>query len=362
MHFSETRVSPPRLLRDLQLRNFRCFAALSVELAPGFNFFIGANGEGKTSILEAACVLLRLQSQRSTSLAPLVHFGEKWFSVAGNCAGHWLEFGYSALRRRVAFDRVEQRSAEEYLEIARVVSFANADIELVRGGSEARRRFLDFIGGQIEPIYRPTLRAYERALRARNALLKSPQPRVREIGAYDQLLIEHGTKLAEMRARLVELIAPFAATAHREISGAKESLGVRLSPGNAADFAADLARSRGEEARLRQTIVGPHRDDLALQIDGADAATFASEGQQRTAALALKVAQAQLFQQQYDSSPLLLIDDIFGELDPSRRNALLRALPADAQKLVTATAMPWRDSMCGRVFELHQRTLRRVAG
>src|SRR4051812_9178421 len=186
------------MLTELQLRQFRCFAALRVDFAPGFNFFVGANGQGKTSILEGACVLLRLQSQRSASLAPLIQIGHNSLGLAGCWDQHRLEFRYSPLRRKLTFDHAEQRTATEYLRVARVVSFANTDIELVRGGSEGRRRFLDFLGVQIEPAYRPTLRAYERALRSRNALLKSAQPKPRELAAYDAPLLEHGIKLSAL--------------------------------------------------------------------------------------------------------------------------------------------------------------------
>src|ERR1700674_666317 len=117
------------MFAELQLRNFRCFESLGVEFAPGFNFFLGRNGEGKTSILEAACVLLRLQSQRSSSLAPLVQLGHKSFAVAGRYRDHSLEFRYSALRRKLSFDQVDQTKPAEYLRIARGGSFANTDIE-----------------------------------------------------------------------------------------------------------------------------------------------------------------------------------------------------------------------------------------
>src|SRR5436189_5555257 len=160
------------MLAELQLRNFRCFESLAVDFVPSFNFLVGRNGQGKTSILEAACVLLRLQSQRSSALPPIVRFGEKSFTVSGRGEDHLLEFRYSPLRRKIAFDHVEQHTPDEYLRVARVVSFANTDIELVRGGAETRRRYLDFLAVQIDPRYRPNLRAYERALRSRNALLK----------------------------------------------------------------------------------------------------------------------------------------------------------------------------------------------
>src|SRR5262249_13433446 len=172
------------MLTSLRLRNFRCFEAVSVEIGPGLNLFLGGNGEGKTTILEGACVLLRLQSQRSSSLAPVIQTGKKSFGVRGRFDQHELEFRYRALRRQVSFDGVEQRTLGEYLRLGRVVSLANADIELVRGGSDARRRYLDFLGLQIDDAYRP-------ALRARNALLKSPTARPREVAAYDAPLIQH---------------------------------------------------------------------------------------------------------------------------------------------------------------------------
>jgi DNA replication and repair protein RecF len=350
------------MLTDLQLRNFRCFESIGVEFSPGFNFFVGRNGQGKTSILEAACVLLRLQSQRSSTLAPIVRFGEKSFAVSGRSEDHMLEFRYSPLRRKIAFDHVEQRALDEYLRVARVVSFANTDIELIRGGAEIRRRYLDFLASQINPFYRPTLRAYERALRSRNALLKSSHPRPRELAAYDPPLLEHGAKLSAMRARLVERLAPLAADAHREISGSGEKLHLEFSPGNGGDFARDLAESREQESRLRQTVVGPHRDDIQILVEAHPANQYASEGQQRTVALALKIAQSRVFVLEEGTPPLLLIDDIFGELDPVRRNSLLQHLPADAQKLVTATTMQWRENgVEGSISELKDGRLHRSA-
>ncbi len=348
------------MLTELQLRDFRCFAALRVDFAPGFNFFVGPNGQGKTSILEAACVLLRLQSQRSATLAPLIRIGQHSLGVTGKWDDHRMEFRYSPLRRKLIFDAAEQSSPNEFLRLARVVSFANTDIDLVRGSGEARRRFLDFLGSQIEPRYRPTLRSYERALRSRNALLKSTPPKPRELAAYNAPLIEHGSALSALRARLVERLAPFASDAHGEISASAESLRLHFAPGNTEDFAADLARTRALETRLRQTVVGPHRDDITLLVDSMPAVQYASEGQQRTLALSLKIAQARVFSLEEKVDPLLLIDDIFGELDPPRRNRLLTALPVGSQKLVTATSMAWQDKLLdGPVFLLEKGALHR---
>jgi DNA replication and repair protein RecF len=331
------------MLRDLQLRSFRCFASIGVEFSAGLNLILGANGEGKTTLLEAACVLVRLQSQRSATLAPAVRSGERSFVVSGHADEHLLQFYYSPLRRKIAFDGAEQRDPAEYLQLVRVVSFANNDLDLILRPSETRRRFLDFIGTQTDAPYRPALRAYERALRSRNSLLKSPHPRRREIDAYTEPLIRAGNLLHEMRGRLVRRLAPLAKASHRAISGGDESFELEFAPGNEDEFAAELERTRPEEERLHITMVGPHRDDLRLRVQGMPAAQFASEGQQRTAVLALKLAQAQVFAEEADAPPLLLIDDIFGELDPGRRNALLAHLPNDSQKLVTATSLDWHE-------------------
>ena len=219
-----------QMLTSLRLHNFRCFEGVSVDIGPGLNLFFGGNGEGKTTILEGACVLLRLQSQRSASLAPVIQIGKKSFGVRGRFDEHELEFRYRALRRQVRFDGIEQRTLGEYLRLGRVVSLANVDIELVRGGSDARRRYLDFLGLQIDNAYRPALRAYERALRARNALLKSPTARPREIAAYDAPLIQHGQILLRLRGELSELLAPHAAHAYQRISRTAKNSRSNLSP------------------------------------------------------------------------------------------------------------------------------------
>ena len=337
----------PTSLSKLLVRHFRCFASREVEFAPGLNFIVGPNAQGKTSLLEAACILLRLASPRVQRLAPAIQHGQRGLVVDGYLGPRHLQFYYSAGRKKLALDSVEQKSAEEYLQLGRVMWFSNADIEIARGTSDVRRRFLDFLAAQLEPSYRPSLRDYERALRARNLLLKAPTPRWREIAAFDAPLVASGERIAAVRRRLVAELQPEAMAAHALVSGACEALRLEYQPGGGEDFPAALKAAEREDARLRQTTVGPHRDELAFFLNEVPAADFASEGQQRTLVLALRLGAARLLERKHGVPPLLLLDDIFGELDLGRRSALLAALPAGAQKIVTTTHLDWLPAGLG---------------
>lgn len=339
-------------LTSLKLRDFRCFAALECEFSPAMNVFVGANAQGKTSLLEAVCVLLRLQSPRVTTLARAIRHETKSFVLDGYVGPRHLQFYFSKQRKKLALDSVEQTSALQFLEIARVVWFSNQDIELVRGAADRRRRFLDFVAAQIDPGYRRQLHAFEKALRSRNLLLKAPHPAWREISAFDAPLVDAGKYIAAARSALVDQLRPVADEAQRAISDSAEFLKLEYLSGAPENFAAALETSRSEDLRLRQTVIGPHRDDVALSLNG-HAPEFASEGQQRSIALALKLAQSRLLERQASIHPVLLLDDIFGELDVNRRNALLRHLPAGSQRLVTTTHLDWLDSKRdARIFSI----------
>ncbi|HWL54739.1 MAG TPA: DNA replication and repair protein RecF [Chthoniobacteraceae bacterium] len=348
------------MLTSLKLRDFRAFPTLECEFAPGLNVIVGPNAQGKTSLLEAACVLLRLQSPRSASLSTLVRIGANGFVLDGFYAGAHLQFYASARRRKLALDSVVQTRTAHYLERGRVVWFSNADMALVRGPAEERRRYLDFLASQLHPLYRRHLRAYERALRSRNQLLRAPVLRWREIDAFDEPLAAAGNAIHAIRAELAAELFPDAAAAHRAISDAAgETLTLEYQPGHQGDLAAALAENRETSVRLRQTTVGPHRDDLLLRLDGLGS-DLASEGQQRTIALALRLAQAARITRAEGRPPLFLLDDIFGELDLRRRNALLAAFPAGAQQIVTTTHLHWATPVAiERTFDLSGGTLRR---
>ncbi len=330
----------------IKLRHFRCFEQCDIELAPGANFIIGPNARGKTSLLESVCILLRLQSPRVTTLARVIQHERRGFVTDGYFGTRHLQFYYSRERKKLALDGVEQSGAREWLQIGRAIWFGNEDIEIVRGAGEQRRRFLDFVGAQWSSGYQATLRAYQHALRSRNHLLKQANPRWREVAAFDAPLLEHGNALALARRELVFALQPVCSAAHLAISRHAETLAIAYVPGGTEDFTAALAAARAEDARLRQTTVGPHRDDLGFGLNGVSSED-ASEGQQRTLVLSMKVGAARLLEQKAGVAPVLLIDDIFGELDTDRRNALLAALPANSQRIITTTQLGWMPTTAG---------------
>jgi DNA replication and repair protein RecF len=350
----EPRLSPaPLSLTSLRLRDFRCFPVLNCTLGGGITLFTGDNAQGKTSILEAVCVLLRLQSPRTGTGKELARFGAPGFGIAGTLHGQDLTHTVSGPDKKLLINGEPARRTADYLAASGlVVWMGNGDLELVSGTGEPRRRYLDFLGSQLFPEYRSALKAYEKALRQRNFLLKrDASPPWAEIDAYTAVLVPHGQLLLQLRATLLEKLTPHAAAAHAAIRAADpgspvpEVLTLTWHPGgDPENLTTQLLEHRAEEARRRVTVRGPHRDDFAAALDGLPAGTFASEGQQRTIALALKLAQATLLSEARQQPPILLLDDIFGELDPHRRNALLAALPAESQKLITTTHLGWLDA------------------
>jgi DNA replication and repair protein RecF len=330
------------MLASIDLRDFRCFQRAEFAPSPGLNLISAPNASGKSSLLEAICVLLRLQSPRASALAETVKHDTAGFSLSGRFGERVLKCHLSREEgRQLLLDDLPQRKSDSYLRVGLVAFFGNEDIELVRGTSAKRRRFLDFLGSQCDAGYLQNLRAYERALRSRNFLLKEGPHRGKELAAYDGPLIAAGEYLAKIRAQLCAELAPAVARDAASISTRGETTNLRYQRSGGPDLAAALRESAHEEGRLRQTVVGPHRDDILLELDGAAAASFASEGQQRTLSLALRLAQADLIRARRGTPPIYLLDDIFGELDPDRRRRLLAALPADSQRILTTTTWHW---------------------
>jgi DNA replication and repair protein RecF len=336
------------MVKTLRAIHFRCWKELSIEMPDSGAIFVGQNAQGKTSILEAVCVLLRLQSPRTHKLGTMVQSGERGFGIAGEAWEEQRKVRYDADGLICEVDQEARDTSAAYLrDGGLVVWMGNEDLELVRGSGEVRRRYLDFMGVQWEPEYRRHWSRYRRALKAKNTLLKERIPDDKHIAAYEEIMIESGDALAHARASMVVGLQQWAAESHQAVSigdaahPSKESISLEYRPAGSLTMRAALAQAYERERRTRQSVAGPHRDDLVLLLNGMPASDYASEGQQRTLALALKLAQGKLLEQRGGKMPLYLLDDIFGELDRTRRNALMKALPAHAQKWITTTSLDW---------------------
>lgn len=334
-----------------------------MSLEPAGQVFVGENAQGKTSLLEAVCLLLRLQSPRARSATQLIREGSKEFGIAGEAWGRELQVRGSCKGLALKAEGGEVTARRDYLaESGLVVWMGNEDLDLVRGGGESRRRYLDFIATQIDPEYRYHWSRYGRALKARNRYLKTLSAGEGAVMAYTRMLIEHGSEMIRLREKLCEDLTPHAMENQSAISGAREDLAMTYLDRSKGDLEAAFAEVRNSETRRGVTLAGPHRDDLKLTIAGRSARDFGSEGQQRTLALSLKLAQGEILRTRGERDPIYLIDDVFGELDPLRRNALMDRLPAGAQKLITTTHLGWweKSGMTLAVSEVSGETVRRV--
>tara|TARA_Y100000766_G_scaffold232894_1_gene207428 strand:- start:15068 stop:16126 length:1059 start_codon:yes stop_codon:yes gene_type:complete len=338
------------MLSKIRLSNFRCFEKVECFLDDNTTIIVGDNAQGKTTILESVCLLMRLQSPRTSKIRDLIKIGQSNLAAEGLISDKKIIFSISGNKRKMLVQEQIYTKRKDYLkETSLVVWIGNDDILILRGSSNERRRYLDFGASQLNVSYLSALKAYKRALRARNFLLKrDASPKWDEIKPYTKLLIDNGNIIAEERRNLIEQLNKFASEYQLSVSGENEELKIIYDRCGGCDLSCSFDDVKNDELKQRQTLIGPHRDDISLQINGVNASKFASEGQQRTIVLALKMAQSAVLKNATGNDPLLLIDDIFGELDSSRRNKFLSALPKRSQKIITTTNLDWlADSQIG---------------
>ena len=331
------------MLTELRLSNFRCFKDIKCSLDEMTSVFIGDNAQGKTTILESICLLMRLQSPRASKNTDQIKLGEPNLSVEGMLSGKKIFYALSKNKKNMQIDSQSFNKRKDYLlETALVVWIGNDDILLLRGGSDLRRRYLDFGASQMNIKYLTALKTYKRALRTRNFLLKRDSiPNWNQIAPYTKLLVDSGSIISAQRKLLIDNLNKYAAEFQYAISGSNEKLEIIYKRSGDDDLLESFEKKRSEEIKQRMTLVGPHRDDILLNLNEMDASKYASEGQQRSVALSLKMAQSYVLKEIKNSNPILLIDDVFGELDSSRRIKFLSLLPKESQKIITTTNLEW---------------------
>jgi DNA replication and repair protein RecF len=332
-----------RLVR-LQLRNYRNYRQLDLDLGSRLNLFLGANGQGKTNLLESIALLALSVSPRARRevelIGPLGPEARVQAAVEGGGRGWELQIDLREEagrgRKRILVDGSPRR-AFDLPGIARATLFWPEDLNLVKAGPEHRRRFLNQMLVQFEAGYARLLGRYARTLEQRNHLLKqiaAGESGMGTLAAWDEELVAGASEIVAARRRAVGELAPLA-TGHHGAIGVGELLTVAYL-GPPEDLAAAVHNSRHVDVRRGVTGVGPHRDDLLIELGGRDARAFASQGQQRTAVVSLKLAEADLVAARTGELPILLLDDVLSELDPERRAALLARVAAAGQVVVTS--------------------------
>lgn len=345
------------LLTALRLADFRNYPALDFTPAPGLNVFVGPNAQGKSNLLEAIALLATGKSFRARREVELIRDGMQLAEIAGAAR---IPAGAIVLRASIQRTGGGARKTFEvngsavgfagFLGRARVVTFVPADLGLASGGPALRRTFLNGALAQLSPAYYRDLARYGKIVQQKAALLRGAIGADRALLlAYNDELLAPGAALMSARAAFVADIAAAARGVYERWPGARERLEIAYAPnvapageGPRDALAAALAAHVETELRRKTTLVGPHRDDLRLTIDGRPLDAFGSQGQQRTAVLALKVAEYETMRARAGDAPILLLDDVLSELDAERAGGFLAAVGSFEQAFLTTTELPAR--------------------
>ncbi|KAB8317282.1 DNA replication/repair protein RecF [Tolypothrix campylonemoides VB511288] len=352
-------------LKTLHLRQFRNYKEQQVEFTAPKTILVGNNAQGKSNLLEAVELLATLRSHRMARDRDLVREGEATSQIHATLE---RQTGRSDLtltlrrngRRTVALNSETLRRQMDFLGVLNAVQFSSLDLDLVRGGPEGRRNWLDTLLIQLEPVYAHILQQYHQVLRQRNAFLKHnvetshTKSLQSELAVWDAQLATTGTRVIRRRDRAIQRLAPIASAWHASISGSTEILELKYSPNISLEhnhpeqvhqaFLDKIQLRAVAELHQGTTLVGPHRDEIELTINQTPARQYGSQGQQRTLVLALKLAELQLIEEVVGEPPLLLLDDVLAELDPSRQNQLLDTIQDRFQTLITTTHLGSFDS------------------
>ena len=331
-------------LRSLRLRNHRNYAQLDLIPGPGVNVFIGPNGQGKTNLLEAVAMLALSTSPRARReleligpLAPLSRIeGEVETAGLKSELAITLALEGERTRRVIEVDGVRRR-AFDLPGRFRVTLFWPDDLGLVKAGPELRRRFLNQMLVQVQPGYARALAGLKRVLEQRNSLLKriaAGEEGMDVLEAFNQELVRLGVEVVSARSTAVRELEPEVAMYHAQIAG-RERLEIHYE-GPPENLAEAVHNSLAEDLRRGSTTVGPHHDDIRVLLGGRDARSYGSQGQQRTAVVSLKLAEAALVARRTGERPVLLLDDVLSELDAERRSALLSQVAGEGQVVITS--------------------------
>jgi DNA replication and repair protein RecF len=345
-------------LQSLRLVNYRNYTDLTLNFSDGVNVFLGENAQGKTNLLESIYVLALARSHRTSSDKDLIRWQEKEATISGrvkkNISDTPLSLHFSNKGKKARVNHLEQSKLSQYIGQLNVILFAPEDLELVKGAPSVRRRFIDMEFGQMNPLYLYNTTQYRRILKERNAYLKRLQMKQTTdtifLDVLTEQLVDIGSQVLLARQTFLERLEVAAQPIHAEISNKRETLTLRYQTSIDFEKGTDLAtikavfeqtlkKQQTREIMQGSTLVGPHRDDIQFIVNDNDVAVFGSQGQQRTTALAIKLAEIDLMQQETGEYPILLLDDVLSELDANRQTHLLLAIQDKVQTFITAPTL-----------------------
>ena len=377
------------IIESLELKNYRNYRELSLSFDPGTNLLYGDNAQGKTNILEALYYCASAKSHRGSKDKEIIRFGEEEAHV--KLLLRKRDFPYRIdmhlkmnSAKGIAVNGLPIRRASELFGILNAVLFSPEDLNIIKNGPADRRRFMDLELCQLDRSYVHALVSYNRALVQRNRLLKdiSFQPELREtLDLWDAQLVNYGSQLIRARRDFLMRLNPVIGPIHSGLTGGKEEISVIYdSNTDEQEFESSLARARESDLRQKITSVGPHRDDIGFfvkrtdaedqsaavprDLRGMDLRRFGSQGQQRTAALSLKLSEIGLMEQATGESPVLLLDDVLSELDTDRQKQLLKTI-SRIQTVITSTGMEnllGKDFRIDRTFEVRNGAVHEADG
>lgn len=334
-------------IQSLELKNYRNYDRLIIEFSSGTNILYGDNAQGKTNILEAVYLGATTKSHRGSKDKEIIRFGENESHIRIHLMkqdiGHQIDMHLKKSRTKgVAIDRIPIKRSSDLLGFVPVIFFSPEDLSIIKNGPSERRKFLDIELSQLEKMYLHQLSSYNKVMAQRNNLLKQlvyQRELLDTLDSWDLQLVKYGSEVIRYRRKFIEDLNEIIREIHKNLTGKKEKIVLKYDYSvNYDEFLTVLQRKREIDLKYASTGAGPHRDDIEFLVNGIDIRRFGSQGQQRTAALSLKLAQIELVKRQTGETPILLLDDVLSELDSSRKNYLLDSIK-DIQTLITCTGL-----------------------
>lgn len=347
------------IIKSLELSDFRNYETLSISFDKGTNILFGDNAQGKTNILEAIYVSATTKSHKGSKDKEIINFNKEEAHIRTYLEKEDVEYRVDMHLRKnkskgIAIDGQKIKKAADLLGLLNVVFFSPEDLSIIKNGPAERRRFADMELCQLDSFYLYNLNNYNKIINQRNKLLKDMyfnQNLKETLNIWDSQLVSYGSKIIEKREAFAKQLCEIIGDIHKKLSGGKEELIVKYEPDvKVDDFELKMKENQEKDIRFKLTSTGPHRDDFSFLVNGIDIRKYGSQGQQRTAALSLKLSEIELVKKITKDTPLLLLDDVLSELDSNRQNYLLNSI-GDIQTIITCTGL---DEFINNRFEINR--------